>query len=78
MDRAAVPGRLLVPAVTWRHSTVENQWVCEGCGYMRPGAMPTADHECDAAVEPAAPVTRVADDVDAIHARIEALRAERG
>lgn len=64
--------------MTWQYSALERQWVCEGCGYMRPGAMPVADHECDAAVEPAAQSVRAADDVDAIHARIEALRAERG
>ena len=64
--------------MSWQYSVMEKQWVCRDCGYMRLGPIPPADHECDAAVEPAPQPTRAADDVDAIHARIEALRAERG
>lgn len=64
--------------MTWTYSTLERQWVCRDCGYMRPGAMPEDDHVCHLAPEAPEPRHMAADDVDAIHARIEALRAERG
>lgn len=64
--------------MTWAHSTVENQWVCQACQYMRPGAQPTAEHDCSAAAEPVPQSVRAADDADAIGARIRELRAQRG
>lgn len=60
--------------VTWAYSTLERQWVCQGCQYMRPGAQPAEAHDCTAVAEPAAQHVRAADDADAIHARIQELR----
>lgn len=62
--------------MTWQYSTLERQWVCQSCGYMRPGAQPSEEHDCTAVVETPPQSVRAADDADYIGARIRELKGE--
>ena len=59
----------------WLHNIAENQWVCDQCGYMRPGRMPAEEHDCGG-VDMTEPRRMAADDVDAIRARLKDIRHE--